>query len=65
MNSDSNAMDPRSGGQAHADSGGAASRKPYHAPVLLVYGDIRTLTQSLNTGNADGMGGAAMQSTHL
>jgi len=34
----------------------AYKKKPYEKPVLRVYGDIRTMTQShaSNRGNADG-----------
>ncbi len=34
-----------------------STRKPYVSPELLAYGDIRQITQTLNSlmGNADGM----------
>jgi hypothetical protein len=34
---------------------GKSSKKPYHRPRLLVYGDLRTLTQAIGkTGPLDG-----------
>jgi hypothetical protein len=40
------------------------ARKPYHAPVLTVYGTLGALTRSAgNSGQSDGMGGANMTST--
>ena len=40
-------------------------KKAYHSPVIHYYGDIRTITQSTNTGalTADGMPGAGMTKT--
>jgi len=36
-------------------------KKPYHAPQLTVYGDIREITRSGATGtHGDGMTGAGM-----
>jgi hypothetical protein len=40
------------------------ARKPYHAPVLTVYGTLGALTRSAGaSGLSDGMGGAGMTST--
>jgi len=42
----------------------AVQRKPYHAPVLTVYGTLGSLTRSLGgNGISDSMSGAAMTST--
>jgi hypothetical protein len=39
-------------------------RKPYHAPVLTVYGTLGALTRAVGaSGLSDGMGGASMTST--
>jgi len=36
------------------------SRKPYHKPEVIVYGNIRELTRNVGSkGNLDGGGGAA------
>lgn len=36
------------------------TKKPYHKPELLVYGNIREITRNLGPkGNLDGGGGAA------
>ena len=38
----------------------AETKKPYHKPELLVYGNIRDITRNLGPkGNVDGGGGAA------
>lgn len=38
----------------------AETKKPYHKPELLVYGNIREITRNLGPkGNLDGGGGAA------
>ncbi|HSB27804.1 MAG TPA: hypothetical protein VLE19_08110 [Pyrinomonadaceae bacterium] len=35
-------------------------RKPYHAPEVIVYGNIREITKNVGSkGNLDGGGGAA------
>jgi hypothetical protein len=51
------AADPN---KANAES----PRKPYHAPVLTVYGTLGALTRAVGaSGLSDGMGGANMTST--
>ena len=36
------------------------TKKPYHRPEVIVYGNIREVTRNLGSkGNADGGGGAA------
>ena len=36
------------------------TKKPYHKPEVIVYGNIREITRNLGPkGNADGGGGAA------
>jgi hypothetical protein len=36
------------------------TKKPYHKPEVIVYGNIREVTKNLGSkGNADGGGGAA------
>ena len=36
------------------------TKKPYHKPVVIVYGNIREITRNLGSkGNVDGGGGAA------
>lgn len=52
-------MEPR----VERQSAAPAAKKPYHAPQLQVYGNIRTLTQSVANGNADGMSGSGMTGT--
>jgi hypothetical protein len=38
----------------------AETKKPYHKPELLVYGNIREITRNVGPkGNLDGGGGAA------
>lgn len=38
----------------------AETKKPYHKPELLVYGNIREVTQNVGSkGNLDGGGGSA------
>jgi len=39
---------------------GLESRKPYHKPEVIVYGNIREITRNVGSkGNLDGGGGAA------
>ena len=59
MNVKGRTMEPR----VERPSAAPAAKKPYHAPELQVYGNIRTLTQSSGAGNADGMGGFNMSGT--
>lgn len=37
----------------------AATKKPYHKPELLVYGNIREITQNVGPKGADDNGGGA------
>jgi len=33
-----------------------SSKKPYHRPCLLIYGDLRTLTQGIGSNKIDDNG---------
>lgn len=47
---------PETDGQAKAPE----TRKPYHKPEIIVYGNIREITRNVGPkGNLDGGGGAA------
>ena len=39
---------------------GQETKKPYHTPAVIVYGNIREITRNVGSkGNLDGGGGAA------
>ena len=51
-------MHPRSNPESPEEQ--AETKKPYHKPELLVYGNIREITRNLGPkGNLDGSGGSA------
>ena len=51
-------MQPRPNTQSPEEQ--AETKKPYHKPELLVYGNIREITRNVGPkGNLDGGGGAA------
>ncbi len=46
--------------KTEAQLAGQESRKPYHKPQVIVYGNIREITRNAGPkGNEDGGGGAA------
>jgi hypothetical protein len=46
--------------QNHAQDKEQESKKPYHKPEVIVYGNIREITRNAGPkGNLDGGGGAA------
>jgi hypothetical protein len=44
----------------HADP---PARKPYSAPRLVAYGDLRVITENKNRAGSDGAGGGNNKST--
>lgn len=46
-----------------ADNDNNSAKKPYHAPKILTYGDIRELTEANNSnvGRADGSYGNVLK----
>lgn len=46
--------------KANAPESGKKKRKPYVAPKLVKYGDVRTLTQVSTMGSTEGSGGTGV-----